>query len=76
MEVPKEGSESEPQLQPMTQLWQYWIPDALCRLEIKTSPSTVTQARAVGFLTHCTTAGTLLGGFLKSDLSLSKIIIS
>ena len=51
MEVLGPGIESQPQLQPMHF-------NALYQARDKTCTSTATQATAVGFLTHCTTAGT------------------
>ena len=57
MEVPRPGIESELQLKPMPQLQQHQILNPLHWTRAQTY-STVTPAAAVGFLTHCTTAGT------------------
>ena len=58
MNVPRLGTESEPQLQPMLQLWQ-------CQILYPTKPgqgsdhtSSATWASAVGVTTHCTSAST------------------
>ena len=58
MEVPRPGIESEPHLQPAPVA----TPDPLtpvCQAGDRTHASAVTQAAAVEFLTHCTTARTL-----------------
>ena len=57
MELPRPGTESETQLQPMQQCWiLYFNPQPWTR--VYTCCSTVTEAMVVRSLTHCNTAGT------------------
>ena len=58
MEVPRPGIESDPQLWPMPYLQQCQILNPLCQAENQIHTSTMTQASAVGCLTHYATVGT------------------
>ena len=43
MEVPRPGSEPEPQLRPLPQLWQHWILNPLCQAGDQTYDTTGTM---------------------------------
>ena len=80
MEVTGTVVESEQQLQPMPQLQQWQILNPLCQASERTLTSAVIQIAAVGFLTHCTTAGTPRSYFVshynKSDNEVSSLSLS
>ena len=67
MQVPRPGTESQPQLQPTPQLWQCRTFNPLCQAEDPNCTSAVTHASAAGFLAHCARAGTPCG---PSDMML------
>ena len=67
MEVPRPETESKPQLWPMY-LWQCQLTNPLQWARDRTLTSAATWTTAVGFLTHCTTAGTpIFRVFISED---------
>ena len=67
MEVPGPETESELQLPPTPQLWQHQIYNPLYLAGDQTPTLAVTQAIAVGYLTHCTRVATPKVKFSKDE---------